>query len=235
VPLKWDTIITNYPTRRHSKLGHSSFFFTHPLPIHPDSFTDSAKLASVLYDDYVPINEDILFLRTVTQSISKTTIETKALKKLHIFDVSGLKGHRKAWLPYFDDCNVILYMVSLSSIDMTLLEDPTVNRMLDALVLFEQTSMNPMLQNCEFILFLNKKDLFAEKVATFKLSTIFPQYLGSDYHLIEYTQFLRKKFKKTFKGNRELVIHVTCATSTSSISVIINTVTSNLLSNALGI
>lgn len=124
-------------------------------------------------------------------------------------------------------------MVSLSSIDMTMLEDPSVNRMLDSLFLFEQTTINPMLQKCDFILFLNKKDLFADKVPSFKLNSLFPEYQGPNHNVVEYTKFIRSKFQKSFKSKRDLIIHVTCATSTSAISVIISSVVNSLVANTL--
>ena len=50
--------------------------------------------------------------------------------------------------------------------------------MLDSLELFEEISQNEFLENTEFILFLNKHDLFVEKLKTSKLSSCFPDYEG---------------------------------------------------------
>jgi hypothetical protein len=59
-----------------------------------------------------------------------------------------------------------------------MIEDPTVNRMADALVLFEQTCKHPMLIKKNFVLFLNKKDLYEKKVHNVSISTYFPDYTG---------------------------------------------------------
>ena len=52
------------------------------------------------------------------------------------------------------------------------------NAILDSLELFEEISHNEFLENTEFILFLNKHDLFVEKLKTSNLSTCFPDYEG---------------------------------------------------------
>ena len=50
--------------------------------------------------------------------------------------------------------------------------------MLDSLELYEEISHNEFLENTEFILFLNKHDLFVEKLKTSNLSSCFPDYEG---------------------------------------------------------
>ena len=53
--------------------------------------------------------------------------------------------------------------------------------MLDSLELFEEISHNAFLENTEFILFLNKHDLFVEKLKTSNLSACFPDYDGKRF------------------------------------------------------
>lgn len=50
--------------------------------------------------------------------------------------------------------------------------------MLDSLELFEEISHNGFLENTEFIVFLNKHDLFVDKLKTSNLSMCFPDYDG---------------------------------------------------------
>lgn len=52
------------------------------------------------------------------------------------------------------------------------------NAMLDSLELFEEISHNGFLENTEFIVFLNKHDLFVDKLKTSNLSMCFPDYDG---------------------------------------------------------
>jgi len=58
--------------------------------------------------------------------------------------------------------------------------------MLDSLELFEEISHNAFLENTEFILFLNKHDLFVEKLKTSNLSACFPDYDGKRVVLVVY-------------------------------------------------
>ena len=168
----------------------------HQLPESTDYFFK--KSGMVLAKDYIPSNDgryfilllitlidtlipclslDILMQRSVTQNISDTVFKYKE-KSIHFIDVSGLKGHRKKWLPYFQDVHSILYVVSLSSFDQKMVEDGSMNRMADALVLFEQVVTNPCLLKTDIVLFLNKKDLFMKKAQTVNLKSFFPEYQG---------------------------------------------------------
>jgi hypothetical protein len=99
--------------------------------------------------------------------------------RIHFFDVSGLKHHRKSWISYFDHVHSILFVASLSAYDQTMIEDPTINRMSDALVLFDQMSNHQLLINIDIILFHNKRDIYAKKVRTIPISNFFPEYQGS--------------------------------------------------------
>jgi uncharacterized protein YrrD len=97
---------------------------------------------------------------------------------LHFIDVSGLKHHRKSWLAYFDSVDSVLFVASINCYDQYLVEDNSINRMQDALVLFDQTVNHTLLHHIAFVLFLNKKDLFQKKVKKISISKYFPDYKG---------------------------------------------------------
>ncbi len=120
---------------------------------------------------------DILNNRTVTQSASDTIFDIHS-QKIHFIDVSGLLHHRNTWVSYFDNVHVILFVVALSSYDQNMVEDPSVNRMSDALVLFDQMANHPLLSKKGLILFLNKRDLFTKKVKKSSIQKYFPEYQG---------------------------------------------------------
>lgn len=107
-------------------------------------------------ESFVPTNEDVLKLRTVTQSVIEHNFTVKG-KKIHFFDVSGLVHHRKTWLSYFSDVHSVMFVASLSSYNQTLVEDSSVNQMSDSLVLFEQMVNHPLLLKKDIVLFLNKR------------------------------------------------------------------------------
>lgn len=57
-----------------------------------------------------------------------------------------------------------MFVVALSEYDQTLFEENSVNRMIEALDLFEQTCNENAFVHSAMILFLNKSDLYDEKV-----------------------------------------------------------------------
>ncbi|KAJ3366576.1 hypothetical protein HDU91_001797 [Kappamyces sp. JEL0680] len=135
-----------------------------------------------LADSYSPSNEDILNLRIVTQTISDTIFLLYS-KKIHFIDVSGLAHHRKNWVSYFDNVECVLFVVSLSSYDQNLAEDSSINRMVDALVLFEEMANHELLEDKNWVLFLNKKDIYEHKIKVKKIPIVdyFPNYKGTLY------------------------------------------------------
>jgi hypothetical protein len=150
---------------------------------------------------------DMLNLRTATSKSISTTEMSVNEYKVRFIDISGLLQNRKLLnsnkVPYFDDVNTILYMISLSSFDQTLAEDTTKN--------FDQIVQNPLLQNIHIVLFFNKKDLFTEKAAKICLNTYFPEYKGKKYDTKSYFDFIKKLYIRVVPTERRksgLSIHV---------------------------
>lgn len=65
-----------------------------------------------------------------------------------------------------------------------LFEDENQNRMRESLALFELINNYPWFMESSVILFLNKTDLFYEKIPKSKLSDHFPAYQGKHIQLI---------------------------------------------------
>ena len=139
------------------------------------SFLDEAERLGK--DNYVPNNDDILKLRIVTQNITETIFHIQKIN-FHFFDVSGLKYHRKYWLPYFDKVTSILFVVSLSAYNQMMIEEGTTNRMTDAIFVFKTIANHPQLSSPSIILFLNKKDLYEQKIKKYLIKDYFPDYDG---------------------------------------------------------
>lgn len=67
----------------------------------------------------------------------------------------------------------------MSEYDQVLHEDETTNRMQESLKLFDSICNNKWFTDTSIILFLNKKDLFAEKIKRSPLTVCFPEYPGA--------------------------------------------------------
>ena len=113
-----------------------------------------------------------------------------------------------------------------------LAEDGLTNRMKESISLFGQMCIHPSLDNTNMILFLNKKDLFAEKLKTRPLVICFPGYQGPNRYK-EASMFVWERFEDV-KGAKNLFSHVTCATDTENLKVVFAAVTDMLIRSVLG-
>uniref|UniRef100_A0A1Y1N2V5 Uncharacterized protein n=1 Tax=Photinus pyralis TaxID=7054 RepID=A0A1Y1N2V5_PHOPY len=91
---------------------------------------------------YVPSPTDVLRARVRTQGIIETHFRINDMV-VSMYDVGGQRSQRRKWIYCFDDVRAVLFVVSLSGYDMTLLEDPSVNRLDESLNLFGQIVNNP--------------------------------------------------------------------------------------------
>lgn len=77
------------------------------------------------------------------------------------------------------DVTAILFCVALSEYDLVLAEDGKTNRMHESLNLFGEMCNNKYMDKAGMILFLNKKDLFEEKIKRIDLKVCFSDYEGT--------------------------------------------------------
>jgi len=81
-----------------------------------------------------------------------------------MIDVGGQRNERKKWIHCFEGVRAVIYVVDINAYDCMLFEDDKVNRMEEALNLFESTCNSKFFKDTAIILFLNKSDLFQEKI-----------------------------------------------------------------------
>lgn len=96
----------------------------------------------------------------------------------HVFDMGGQRSERKKWIHCFEDVTTILFIVAVSEYDQSLFEDVTMNRMNEALTLFDSICNSPWFTSTPIILFLNKSDLLREKLKTSPIEKHFCDYTG---------------------------------------------------------
>lgn len=130
-------------------------------------------------EKYVPSPTDVLRARVRTNGIIETNFRVNDTI-ISMYDVGGQRSQRRKWVYCFEDVRAVLFVVALSGFDMTLLEDATVNRLEESLNLFEQIVNNRWFKEASFVLFLNKLDLFREKIvcSSRQLTSFFPDYKG---------------------------------------------------------
>jgi len=96
-----------------------------------------------------------------------------------MFDVGGQRSERKKWIHCFENVTTILFLVAISEYDQLLFEDETVNRMQEALTLFDSICNSRWFIKTSIILFLNKIDRFKEKLPVSPMKNYFPDYEGT--------------------------------------------------------
>uniref|UniRef100_A0A8C7GUS4 Guanine nucleotide-binding protein G(o) subunit alpha n=1 Tax=Oncorhynchus kisutch TaxID=8019 RepID=A0A8C7GUS4_ONCKI len=166
--------------------------------------------------DYQPTEQDILRTRVKTTGIVETHFTFKNLH-FRLFDVGGQRSERKKWIHCFEDVTAIIFCVALSGYDQVLHEDETTNRMHESLMLFDSICNNKFFIDTSIILFLNKKDLFEEKIKKSPLSICFPEYTGANTY-DDATAYIQVQFEsKSRSPNKEIYCHLTCATDTGNI------------------
>ena len=99
-------------------------------------------------------------------------------------------------------------------------EDRSKNRMHEALELFEQIVNSKHFEGIDVLLFLNKKDLFAQKIATVDPCKWFPDYTGGcDYDKAE--EYFKAEFSRRISDRtKTLYTYTTCATDTKNMQVV---------------
>ena len=179
---------------------------------------------------YIPDEQDVLKSRVQTTGIVETTFIKKNIT-YKIFDIGGQRSERRKWLHCFDDVEAVLFVTSLSGYDMTLTEDGTTNRMEESLNLFQAICTNKFFDNSSIVLFLNKLDLFTEKInnTNHHLQLYFPHYNGPDHDVSAAKEFIKNQFlMRNIKG-RNVYPHFTTATDTSNIKMVFNVVLDTII------
>jgi len=121
-----------------------------------------------------------------------------------IFDVGEHRSQRQFWAPYFDDVDAIIFMAAISAFDQKLEEDEDVNRMDDSIELFNKICNNELFTNTGIILFLNKIDIFKQKLTTTKVKDYFPGYEGKQY----FGKLIDTKKNIVIINNKHLYIYI---------------------------
>jgi guanine nucleotide-binding protein subunit alpha len=178
---------------------------------------------------YLPTDQDILRSRVKTTGITETTFRVGELT-YRLFDVGGQRSERKKWIHCFENVTALVFLVSLSEYDQMLYEDESVNRMQEALTLFDSICNSRWFVKTSIILFLNKIDLFAEKLPRSPLGDYFPDYTGGDNYDAA-CDYLLHRFVSLNQSaaSKQIYAHYTCATDTQQIKFVLSAIQDILL------
>jgi len=195
---------------------------------HNFQLDDTAKyyfddLERLLVDDYVPTVPDILRSRVKTGgSVSETTFDL-AGNTVKLIDVGGQRSERKKWIHCFEGVNAIIFVTSLSEYNQKCYEDDETNRMKESLLVFDEIVNSRWFVSTPIILFLNKEDIFKEKIKVHDLKVCFSNYTGG-LDSKAAVKYIAQKFieKNKTPELKKIYIHVTCATNTDQLKEVFN-------------
>ncbi|GAA5908752.1 hypothetical protein JCM6882_008196 [Rhodosporidiobolus microsporus] len=183
--------------------------------------------------NYTPTDQDILRCRQKTTGISETVFETRHLQ-YRLFDVGGQRSERKKWIHCFESVTAILFLAAISSYDQVLIEDRDSNQMQEALMLFDSICNSQWFTQTSVILFLNKVDVFKERILLSPIKAHFPDYLGDDTDYNTAKEFFKDRFTKLNRSSsKEIYCHFTTAIDTSLVKVVMTSVYDIILNRNL--
>ncbi|KAK1802379.1 hypothetical protein P4O66_022047, partial [Electrophorus voltai] len=165
---------------------------------------------------------------------TRSGVERHAVERL--YDVGGQRTERRKWISCFEDVRAVLFVVALSGYDMTLVEDPSMNRLQESLKLFSSICNNVFFRTTSMILFMNKIDLFQEKIlhSGRHLRHYLPLFKGADCDVDSAARFIAAMFVSQNTAPGKLIFHhFTTATDTSNVQVVFQVVMDTIIKENL--
>lgn len=189
------------------------------------------ELSRITDVNYKPSVDDILRTRKKTSGIFDFKFKMGGLN-IHMYDVGGQRSERKKWIHCFDNVTLIIFCVALSEYDQVLLEDNNQNRLEESLTLFDSVVNSRWFARTSIVLFLNKIDVFADKLPYSPLENQFPDYTGGD-NIQKAAKYIVWRFTQVNRSGLNIYPHVTQATDTSNIQLVFGAVKETILENSL--
>eukprot|EP01090_Pellita_catalonica_P008342 TRINITY_DN190_c0_g1_i1.p1 TRINITY_DN190_c0_g1~~TRINITY_DN190_c0_g1_i1.p1 ORF type:complete len:354 (+),score=70.56 TRINITY_DN190_c0_g1_i1:125-1186(+) len=194
-----------------------------------DYFFDNIK--RFIDDGYEPTQADVLRARIRSTGIEETGFKFDDIE-FTMLDVGGQRSERRKWIHCFASVTAILFTVAMSEYDQTLREDPSQNRSEESLMLFEEITNNQWFEDTAFILFLNKIDLFEEKVPVSPLNKTFPKYTGGT-NVTAAKKFMKEQYLSRNTSPHIIYSHFTCAVDTKNIQFVFKAVRDTILKDII--
>lgn len=185
------------------------------------------EIERIMKDDYVATQQDMLLARVRTSGIVTEKYVIDGVD-FEMYDVGGQRNERKKWMHCFDDVTAVIFVAALSEYDQVLFEDATANRMTEAVDLFGDICNNKVFESSSMILFLNKKDLYEEKIKQVHIGDqpAFAEFTGKlgdiDYYEKGIKYFLDLFLAQNQNTDRQIYNHATCATDSKNVEVVFN-------------
>lgn len=191
------------------------------------------EIERFIQPNYVPSEQDILRSRVRTTGIEEAVFDFEDMS-FRMVDVGGQRAERRKWIHCFDAVTAVMFCASMSDYDQTLREDSTQNRMHESLSLFDEICNSPWFRDTTIILFLNKSDLFKNKIQKVDLKVCFEDY-GGGCDFDKGSQFIKSRFLAQNHSPHTIYPHFTCAINTENVEFVFRAVRKTLLDQVLSV
>lgn len=191
-----------------------------------------SQISRITDDKFIPSVADVLRTRKKTSGIFDFKFQMGNGLNIHMYDVGGQRSERRKWIHCFDNVTLIIFCVALSEYDQVLLEENSQNRLEESLTLFDSVVNSRWFARTSVVLFLNKIDVFAEKLPYSPLEKHFPDYTGGN-NINKAAKYILWRFTQVNRSGLNIYPHVTQATDTSNIQLVFAAVRETILENSL--
>jgi guanine nucleotide-binding protein G(i) subunit alpha len=221
-----------YQNRSKFQLTDSAAYFFERLKGEGDAPSDNGQ-GLVGEKDYLPSVQDVLRSRVRTTGIVKKEYFIDG-SNFELYDVGGQRNERKKWIHCFDNVTAVLFVGVLSEYNQTLYEDETTNRMYETVKLFDEIVNAQYFANTDFILLLNKRDLFETKILEHKLTDciLFENHPETINNYEEGCKAIEEVFRQRAQ-DKNIFCYVTCATDTNLCKELLANVTMIIIQGSL--
>jgi len=192
------------------------------IDAHKEYLREVSRIAA---PSYRPTTQDVLLARVRTTQVVMEKYIIDGIE-FEMYDVGGQRAERRKWIDCFDGVDAVIFVAALSEYDQTLAEAKRTNRMVEAIELFSSVCNNRAFAKTSIMLFLNKKDVFAEKIMTSNIveQRAFADFAGQTKDFDQGVLYFIQKFKDCLIDDEfnDSFIHVTCATDTNNMEFVLD-------------
>ena len=168
----------------------------------------------------------------MTVGMTEKNFDINANVVVRMVDVGGQRSERRKWIRWFAGIDCVIFIAAISEFDQVLFEDGETNRFLESLAVWRELQLKKEFTNTRFVLFLNKVDLFQEKIKTTRISDYLDDYKGEEHNYDDAVTFFTDKYLEGCSSRHVRVYHTT-ATDVDLMDNVLDNVKEALLLQAI--
>ncbi|KAF4946008.1 hypothetical protein FGADI_11512 [Fusarium gaditjirri] len=194
----------------------------------------SKLLQRIFAPEYIPTEHDWFhFDQRRLEPVAQEALVRRDSYTLRFLQITDRSTQRRKWIHVLvDNAACLLFISDLAIYDQSLLEDETMNRLHEDLMLFSSLVNSRWFTQTPFFVILANVSVFRNTILQSPLSKWFPQFEGgSDGDAA--LEFIKDRFQELAKANQNVYIHVEDIYSAEGVVAAIETMEDTSLRNVL--